>query len=279
VQLKKEKTMADAIVIGAGIFGQAITKELRRLGQEVTLIDANKPMSGSKPSAGLIKPSWFSGMRSIYNPAIEKLDELFGVVDLNFRVGPVTTKVHWVPPAKVLAGEFLEAEVVEVQPEVKQIVLADGEVLGAPTIVVAAGHWANQIIGMPPMPEIIPKTGVSFRWQGQLEQPFIRPWAPYKQILAFNHSEREIWVGDGSAIIPKNWTEERQQKSLNRCAGAVKLDPDKAGFVVGIRPAMKKVKPCYLEEPFDGFWLANGGAKSGMLGAGYAAHVIGSYNE
>lgn len=269
--------MADAIIVGAGIFGQSISAELRRIGMDVLTIDANKPMSGSKPSAGLIKPSWFSGMGNIYDPAIEKLDQLFGVRDLDFRIGPVTTKVHWVPPAIVLAGKFMEAEVIEVEPEQKQIVLASGEVLSAPIVVVAAGYWTTQIPGMDieGMPEITPKTGVSFNWQTQLETPFIRPWAPYKQLLAFNHTEHEVWVGDGSAILPKNWTEERQHKSLDRCATAVQLDPESAKFTVGIRPAMKKVKPCFLWEPYDGFWIATGGAKSGMLGCGWAAHVIG----
>ena len=269
--------MADAIVVGAGIFGQSISAELRRIGMEVLTIDANKPMSGSKPSAGLIKPSWFSGMRHIFNPAIEKLDQLFGVQDLTFSVGPMSATVHWVPPALVLMGEYMEVEVIEVEPEQKQVVLADGEVLSAPIVVIAAGYRTTQIMGMniAGMPEIIPKTGVSFNWRGQLEKPFIKPWAPYKQILAFNHTEHEIWVGDGSAILPKNWTEERQQISRIRCAKAVKLDQAWAKPAVGIRPAMKKVKPCFLWEPYDGFWIATGGAKSGMLGCGWAAHYIG----
>ena len=114
-------------------------------------------------------------------------------------------------------------------------------------------------------------------WYGEhVEHPFIRPWAPYRQIVAFNRGDG-LWVGDGTAVKPETFTAERLQKSMVRCAGAVGLPGlEKNGpeIVIGHRPYVPKVKPCYLKIQ-RGLIVATGGAKNGTLAAGWAAHKVG----
>lgn len=52
--------MHDFVIVGAGLFGQIIRKEFIRLGMKGIIIDNMRPLGGSSPSAGLMKPSWFA---------------------------------------------------------------------------------------------------------------------------------------------------------------------------------------------------------------------------
>lgn len=265
----------EAIVVGAGLFGQVITKHLRSLGVEVTMVDGRAPNPGSKPSASLMKPSWFSGMGARYtDPALELLDRHYGVHDLRFRVGPARFDgVKWCDPWRITAPDFLERRVVRIGRQC--VVLDRGEVLEADLIVVAAGVWTSQLL---PVPGLTGKMGAACLFpHRQIEQPFISPWAPYKQLVAFNLREH-VWVGDGSAIKPDNWTPERQQQTVDRCVRAAGLDA-RPRVMVGNRPYVPKKylngRPCYLEKRERNLWIATGGAKNGTIAAGWCAHEIG----
>jgi hypothetical protein len=119
--------------------------------------------------------------------------------------------------------------------------------------------------------------GAAFLWSdydGPTE-PAIRPWAPYKQLVRFNRGDG-IWCGDGSAIIPENWTLERQLQSRKRCAEFVGKSETSSKLLVGIRPYIKlqKKAPCLVERLNKGIWVATGGAKNGTMSAAWAAREI-----
>jgi glycine/D-amino acid oxidase-like deaminating enzyme len=157
----------------------------------------------------------------------------------------------------------------------------------ARVIVVAAGVWTSHIL---PVPGLVGKMGAAVLHPNvQIQEPFIRPWAPYKQLVAFNLGD-DMWVGDGSAIKPENWTPERQAKTVARCSVTGGLDihgatvdtdvlEESKRVLVGTRPYVPKKhlngRPCYLEEREPGLWVATGGAKNGTIAAGWCAHEIG----
>lgn len=270
--------MVDAIVVGAGLFGQVITAHLRSLGLEVEMVDNREPRSGSRPSASLMKPSWFpkSMSRQDVDNALGVLDQHFGVEELSFRLDPSPLKmagVKWCDPWKILEGASTNLEINRVGPG---FVESRGFRRDTRFVIVAAGVWTGKLL---PVPGLEAMMGASCLFpRRRLEHPFIRPWAPYKQLVGFN-MHGHVWVGDGSAIKEKNWTVERQQQTVSRCISAVGLKGARLEISVGARPYVPKQhlegNPCYLKEVRPGVWAATGGAKNGTLAAGWAAHTLG----
>lgn len=276
--------MVDVIVVGGGIFGRTITKHLHDLGHDVACIDAMKQFSGSWPSACLMKPSWFAGLgKGIYEPALMTLDAAWGLHDLDFTVGFGTkrglfqTTVHWVDRAKVFAAEEQEwmhwGEVLSVHEDGHVVVRQANEIheMEARHIVVAAGVWTKHLQDVPGLHA---QFGAACLWSGQLESNFIKPWAPYRQLVAFNIDDRSTWTGDGSAIVEHRWRPECEDKIVARCRSAVN-GGGMPEVRVGMRPYIRGVKHALLERRSPKVWVATGGAKNGTLGAGWCAHRLG----
>lgn len=280
--------MHDAIVIGAGLFGQVIAAQLRSLGMETMLVDNAEPKAGSLPSASLMKPSWFANMGAQYtDPALKLLDRIYGVHELKFKVGPAKIGgVMWCDPRQIMVPEAVLADVAWVDrgvvslrergdPQRQPRYQTERRVIHkAKLIVVAAGVWSSKLL---PVPGLTGKMGAAVRYKDtQIGEPFIRPWAPYKQLVAFNLGP-DLWVGDGSAIKPENWTEERQAKTVERCS--ILGHRPGSRILIGTRPYVPKKylngQPCYLEEREPWLWIATGGAKNGTIAAGWCAHEIG----
>ncbi len=273
--------MLDVVVVGAGLFGQIIARALEKQGRVVAIIDAKYELAGSKPAACLMKPSWFSGLgKEIYDPALALLDDLYGVHDLEFdlRSSKLDARlkagtVHWVDPARVLYPKANYAVVDRVEPGK---VFSQGEggnrCLDARLVIVAAGIWTQRLL---PQYRQVGQRGSAFLFDRlkMLETPFIQPYAPYKQLVAFNRGDG-VWVGDGTAIKPDNWTQDRSNISRVRCADAIGAPHNMCEELSGIRPYAKGHKPCLIEEVAPGLWVASGGAKNGTLSAGWCAHVI-----
>jgi len=269
----------DAIVIGAGIFGCTITRALRDAGKSVLLVSKKERLSGSQASGNLMKPGWFAGLgKAVYEPALALLERQYGIRDLTFAAGKGVVrkdvKVHWVPLESVLSEEKLDATVTDVGADGTVFVEGQGE-FRAPLVVVCAGYWTQQLLGTGPT--VVGKQGVSLRWTEEECPAQITPWAPYKQIVQYSYitgpGKSAMWAGDGTAILPKNWTGERMRQSVDRVIKHVGAHT-KPLLVQGIRPYVKGAKPCFLEELWPGTWVATGGAKNGQLAAGWAAHKI-----
>ncbi len=289
--------MRDAVVIGAGLFGQVITAELQdKLGMDVLMVDARRPGSGSGPSASLMKPSWLQSVTtSAQDLAYAVLDRHYGVHDLSFKVGPMKVDtVRWCDPRKIMKPEALALRVFQIRPNGPgwvvegMITESNYEIhLETLTVIVAAGVWSWQLV---PVPGLTGKAGAAVVYRNaQIKQPFIRPWAPYKQVTAFNLGP-DLWVGDSSAILEKNWTAERQQQTVDRCSAVVEQEdfypdlPPEKEVLVGVRPYVPKKHfaaghPCYLKEHKPGLWVATGGAKNGTIAAGWCAGYLANRME
>lgn len=264
-------TKYDVCVIGAGLFGQIIAAKLRSLSAYVLLLDVGKKGAGSPPAACLMKPGWFAAMgREVYDPALETLDDLYGLRNVEFSFHGKRTNLHWVPPSEILSKEFTKCEVTRIRKGCVTTNLGD---IRAKHIVVAAGIWSRDLV--PGMPEIIGKAGVSFTWSHrQIAQPFIKLWAPYKHLTAFNITDDEVWVGDGRTILDRNWREYHTRECLIRCSKEAGLPANEATPIYGIRPYVKTSRPCYLKFHEPGIWVATGGAKNGTIAAAWCANEL-----
>lgn len=267
----------DAIIVGGGITGCTIARALAAEGRRTLVVDDGRPEAGTRASAGLLKPSWFDGLgKAVYEPALQMLERLYPIQTLRFSVWPtrIETQVFHVPRERDLPDPYegMSAKVRAVGSGWAELAL--GTRLEAPLIVVATGSWASELL---PVEGLHGKMGVAFRWPGKVEN-MIRPWAPYKQIVAFNELPGWAWGGDGSAIKPDNWTDERERQSRDRVARGLGGVPSSmiGNFSAyrGIRPFVDGAKPLLLEQREPGLWVATGGGKNGTLAAGFAAHKI-----
>lgn len=276
--------MFDAIVVGAGIFGSLITRGLRQFGMSVLTLDAKLENSGSRPAACLMRPGWFASLgKDIYEPALARLDTLVGVHDLTFRVNSLATAtVHWCDPKGVLLdqNEVRSGRVFSIATigKSKSVTYSVGGGLPknarAKHVFIATGIWTPTLynIGV----DVSAQAGVAWLWPHEkIEEPFVRVWAPYKQIVAFNRGDG-LWVGDGLSI--KNWSTAYRDKSYYRCSDAVGIT--RKSLVVspvelfGYRPYVKDAKPCFLKEVEPNLWVVTGGAKNGTLAAGWCVDQI-----
>lgn len=270
----------DAVVIGAGIFGSLISRALQKEGKRVLTVDDRRENAGSPPAACLMRPSWFSSLgKDVYDPALKKLDELVGVQDIKFKLAVGSVTVHWCDPVRVLCpvGYVAHDTVSRITPCRKTqwevgFNLREPEVV--PLVVVATGIWSKLLV---PDVEVTAQAGVSWLWPGaDIPAPFIKAWAPYKQIVAFNRGDG-LWAGDGTSL--RYWSAEAEAASLARCRHELfarkALPPNEAPKqLFGYRPYVRHVKPCLLKQIKKGFWIATGGAKNGTLAAGWCADQI-----
>lgn len=260
----------DVVIVGAGLFGSIIAKALTIAGRSVMVFDDTRPDAGSLPAACLMKPSWLTSLgKPVSDASLAILDRLYGLQTVQFRAGPLRTKVFWVPPTAILNTASICASVLRLTKRDKGwwVYLRAGEQVSARMVVVAAGVWSSLLV-----PEVQQKglAGIAFLWPGkQLDQPFIKVWAPYKQVVGFNRGDG-VWVGDGSAILRQNWTEDHAGRSEKRCELGFDTKPKR---LFGIRP-YHVMKPCYLSQVKPNLWVATGGAKNGTLAAGWCAHEI-----
>jgi glycine/D-amino acid oxidase-like deaminating enzyme len=274
--------MRDAIVVGAGIIGATVCAALKARGLDAACYDDGRPNAGTPPSGGHLKPSWFGGLpREQYAPALDLLDELWGVKNEMFRIRPSggLEEIGRVDTDKVTA-----------YPRLGRVVTGVRELAGYPLVnssydmvraeercrllVVCTGAWAAELL---PQLKMKTKQGVSFRVTGiPLPEPFVEPWAPYKQVVAHEQDDGEVWVGDGTAVYPENWTESRTDKCMNRCLEALGPPPGPVNVYerTGWRPycdSENKGDPCLLRRLGPRAWVATGAGKMGTIASAWAA--------
>lgn len=276
-------------VIGAGLFGCVIAETLARLeGHSVTIIDNHRATRGSDPAACLIKPSWINSMISTdKNAALDLLNVLYGVQDIQFAVPPTRAlaTVHWVDPARVLNPQSplisrLRAAVTGIWRNARDskwaVDIDSGEMWNNEfdRVVVAAGVWCNDILLNHKRIEVeglAARAGAAFLWRDTfITQPFIFPWAPFRQVVGFNRGDG-AWVSDGTAVKPESWDDKRADACKQRCSAIACLPAGAPEVLYGLRPYVPNAKPAYLQEHDDGVWVATGGAKNGTIAAAWCA--------
>lgn len=276
--------MRDAIIVGGGIIGTTVAVALQRMGDNVLLLDDRRAMSGTRPSGGHLKPSWYANMhKSEAAGALELLCQLWNARSELFKLLPagVETEVWRVDTDMVVATSNklrTRATVSGIDPSLNMPKVTYQTATGTTTeyckqLLIATGAWSNELVSGS-VDQC--KAGVSFRVEGTLDDPFIKPWAPYKQVVAHQQGDNEIWVGDGTAIIQPNWSDVRVQQCKERCLSVLPAG-ELIRTVQGLRPYAKKLDPthpCYFRQLGPHAWVATGAGKSGTIAAGWVAGRI-----
>jgi hypothetical protein len=261
--------MAHVIVVGNGLFGAIAAELAKGAGHRITTIDCAQPLAASKCSGNLFKTSWLDGLGAERREvAFKVLNKLYSVKDIECVIRPsgLKTILHWVDPREVLLPADIQEEVIAIydgKVRLKQARELRGKVL------VAAGVWSDTLVNMPRARWLM---GCSFRVPGQIKQPAINLWAPYKHQVVFNESPNTIWYGDGQAILEKNWGLDNISRAQIHAEKAFKLNVGSIlDAFVGARPYVPGFKSGYFAQVYPNTWVSTGGAKNGLVIAAYQA--------
>ena len=270
--------MAKVIIVGGGLFGSTIAHTLHRLTKhDVMLIDKPRPGAPSLCAACLTKPSWLSGLHD-YEIGLNQLKDTFSSQQyIQFKMyGKKLEPMFWVPRNTVLMRKgfkTVKSNVLSVSPGKVHIQIRGNEyyVAKAKYIIVAAGVWTKELL---PDVELKGLVGTALWFEGKIEQPQVKMWAPYKQVVAFNDCNKRIWVGDGSAILEKNWISAKHGKATFDRARKVVKGHKLIKGLEGTRPFTKD-KMGILEFRPGNLIVSTGGAKNGIALAGiHAAKIL-----
>jgi len=264
------------LIVGGGVFGQVIAAKLRKEGHAVTIFDRREKEAGSLPSGGHIKPSWMTSItKQELARSLELLDAFYGVQHLQCVVGipprfTKTTELLRVDVERILSSPVVESNVTRVGDGWLEV---GGERLTG-TVIVAAGVWSKQLLPATCAGKtLVGKKGVSFIFhhkQPMENQNMIYPYLPHKQLVRSEHGPGRTWIGDGSAILPAHWSEEREQKIFSRILPHAPANYTKLERRHGLRPYMNGG----FQQITPKLWLATGGAKDGTVLAGVYANKL-----
>ena len=274
----------EVVVVGGGIVGTTIGKTLRRMGQDVVILDDERERDGTRPCGGSIKPSPLTGLKKEeeYIPLLRLLEDLYGLDQERFEIRPsggfVKATVHQVRMYNVWKVKRRKATVVGLLSGPSVLLREKDRIvkLKAHSVVVATGAWVGDLL-----PHVFPpgtiqtKQGVSFLFDHKTTQAFVSCWAPYKQVTVHPFHlapDREVtWGSDGTAILIRNWKPTQTNMCLQRIQKQIHADPP---FEIrhGFRPYHRaKHRPCFLKEVSDHIWATTGGGKFGCVAAAWAA--------
>ena len=257
------------IVVGNGLFGSIAATYARARGHTVTVISEERKYSASKASGCVLAPSWLNSLdKGDVQDAMAVLGELYTVQPIEFQTNVLARfKAHRVDPDAVLVKPDVVGTVISVADGAVKYLNQDGKpgtLRG--TVLVAAGIWSQELITQ--MPPIKGLYGCSLRIQGQLATPRISVYAPYRQAVGFNLNKREVWFGDGTALIAKTWdADERNRvaKTLSRAIDMMGAPIARSKVNIGARPYVEGHKAGYLEQLSPKLWVSTGGAKNGTV--------------
>ncbi len=254
----------NVLIVGSGLFGSVAAALLKKNRIKFRIFDDGREGSGSKPAACLIKPSWVAGLGSaIVEPALETLDDLYGLRTLSFRTRALPVNLLWVPPSSILSHAPRRERVMEV---------GDGWIatekrVWRGLVLVAAGIWHSALC---PGPRIRALTGAALVYAGAPKTNQLSIWAPYKQALSFERDPGLTWFGDGTSILKDNWKDSRITDSRKR-ARTHGLTEAPAYVLVGHRPYCPEHRRGYFAQVYPQTWCVTGGAKNGTVLAAYYA--------
>jgi len=278
----------DVIVVGAGIMGATIGRALRDKGRKVFILDADLPFSGTGACGGLVKPTPLTGLeKNQIKTALAQLDSVYGLTTVKMTIRPsrniLKADIFQVPMDKVFRteknyGKLIDLDLKSSPPKIIYQSKKGVWEKSCNLLILATGLGSRELFphlfqkGM-----IYGKKGVSFIFSGTIEVPFVKIWAPYKQVTVHNflyQGTPAIWTGDGSARLIENWDHLIPVAALKRIKTAMERNDNPIATIFGHRSFHKKRKPCYLEKIGNQTWIATGAGKFGCLAAGWAAGEI-----
>jgi glycine/D-amino acid oxidase-like deaminating enzyme len=259
--------VSNVAIIGAGVTGSVIARVLEGAGHKVGVVDDARPFRATPASAGIIHPNWINAFRKDeVVEGLRLLDKLYKLRQVTFSDGTTAQQLspvqyQW-PKGKTIARKVARLNGMDLE-------LDSGSSMHPTYIVICTGCWANELAGSKIQP-IRATAGTAFLYEGMnIAGPMLKTWAPYKQLMVFNRDNDTVWAGDGTSILPKNYTTQREDESFERIKRVAGFTPTRR--VTGWRPMVVGQKSGVCEKIASNTWVVTGGSKNGTIFAAIAA--------
>jgi glycine/D-amino acid oxidase-like deaminating enzyme len=264
--------MSNVAIIGAGVSGSVIARVLSDAGHKVAVIDDARGFRATPASAGIIHPNWVGAFdKGEVFEGLKLLDKLYGLRTINFGAKEVVNQLspkQYLWEHQGLSG-VIKHKVAKLNGS--YVILDDDRVMKASYAIICTGCWANELAGNK-IPEVRAAAGTAFLYEGMIldkNSAILKTWAPYKQLMVFNRDSTTVWAGDGTSILPKNYTHAREMESFERVRRVVGFSPTR--LVKGYRPTVVGQKGGVCDKIDTNTWVVTGGSKNGTIFAAIAA--------
>lgn len=274
--------MKKVIIIGNGLFGCIAAAAARARGHEVAVVSDQREFAASPASGCVLAPSWLSSLSAAQvSTGMQLLNELYRVEDVKFStLLGLPFKAKRIDPDSILRMPDFLCSVLRVKDN--GVHLMGGKVLKADVILVAAGVWSGELVETPPIRGLY---GASVRFKAHLPHPQIHVYAPYRQAVGFQLNKREVWFGDGTALIKSTWEKEWRDRVAKTIARGSQMLGGDVGVAIptfkpstiriGARPYVEGHKAGYFRKVAPRVWVSTGGAKNGtVLAAAQAVQFL-----
>lgn len=283
------KNTIDYIVVGAGLFGSAIARNLSNKGEDVLTVDSHHPMSASKCSFGVWKDGWVNKIiQEQVTQGMENLEWLAnGIRDIevyNMEKDRMEA-FKQVDCSNILLDEesHFVGRISKINKEYVTIVSGKGEidVKFKKGVIVAAGAMTPEVLSLAGSKHsgfgLDKLWGATLDLKIKLDGNRMSQWAPYKQSMLVEMSNGMYSFGDGATVKnPKGVDDPRIGKASDRLLThledvlTVGIDHNKIKVVnEGLRPYLKKGVPDFINQHESWLWSVTGGAKNSTILCGY----------
>jgi hypothetical protein len=284
----------DVVVIGSGLFGSAIAKQLGK-SFEVTVIDSIDPMAASKCSFGVWKDGWVNEVIKPYvSDGMELLEEMSGGIEEIEFFNMKKEKVEifkYADCSNILLrqdSEFLQGEVTGIRNKMVKWTSKSSEeqvIQARYAVIVAAGVWTTKVLQLVDetkglhLPKMDALYGATLDVKLPIDSSRMWEWAPYRQAVLVKKGPRSFSFGDGATVKNPKVGDPRIEKTQNRLlqhlnyVTQVSVASDSIMAVnEGFRPYMKKGSPAgFIQQHTPWLFSATGGAKNSTILCGHVA--------
>jgi glycine/D-amino acid oxidase-like deaminating enzyme len=277
-----QSIMSEILVVGAGVSGAVIAMTLQAEGHHVVVIDDAREGRATPASAGVIHPGWVDAFdKREVEDGLALLNLHYGLRTIEFDVGKdQKVECKQLSPSQYQVEAMTQRALAFLRPEGRPYIKVPHRWTGSEGhgsseyehVILCCGSWANEL-AKDKIPKVDAMAGTAFIYDGMgVAEPMLRPWAPYKQLMAFNRDRDHVWMGDGTAILAKNYTKEREDQSRQRIIKWYGFTPTRS--IRGYRPTVRGQKGGLCQEIDKNVWVVTGGSKNGTIFAAIAANRL-----
>lgn len=251
-------------IVGAGLSGSFVAKELDNNNIPYRIFDSNEPFAASRISENLFSPTWLKGIEYL-DPSIKWLTKNYEIQNKRFKTNKTYQNVFYLPIDKVLRQKYILKKVTKLS--------NDGLYCGSEHYqginIICAGYYSKKLIKIDAL-NSLSGHGLLFEPNEtniKLEE-VMRHYRPFTHEKVMKWHDGRIWYGDSTAIIHQSYLKNQKQYIENTLQRAKKIGlTGKYNMYYGARPFMNnKLKKYGLYKKInDNNFVLTGGWKDGLI--------------
>lgn len=251
-------------IIGAGLAGSMVAKELGKNGMPFRVFDCNEKYAASKFSENLFSPTWLKGVPYI-DSSVSYLKKNYPIETRELTTGTSLQNVYHIPVDKILVTNTINKKVTKI--------VNGGCYCGSEYYVginiICAGYFTKELIQVKNLDSL---TGHGLIFEptetNLMVKQTMRHYRPYTHEKVLLLSDGRIWYGDSTTILHKNYIKQKEKYINETLLRAKKIGlSGKCLIKYGARPFIndKTKKNGYYKKINDSNYVVTGGWKDGLV--------------